>query len=522
MLPRLGLGLSTNLSARDPTDPWELHAAHPGLFDFVEYSAPLSVDEARAAAPRFAALEAALPELPAIFHPVHLNLWGPELESDERLAQLAAHLSAVCSPWVGNDVAWWHHRGTPFPGYLYVSPPLDERGVEEAAVHALAAQARLPVPLLLENPASMAIGGPMHVLDFMARLHARTGLGLLLDLGHLLAEQLTRALPPHAGLDGFPLDRVLEIHVAGGVITRRGNRAFYADDHTQPVREEVLELAAAVIPRCPSLAAVTFEGDGHPPALARRTLERLRPLVPERGGTVAAPQPTPRVGGDPGARAWDVYDRAHGRAPSPDPEGARADLDYRLAVLAQLLDREVPLTRLLTAGTREGLAAFGASGELRGHLEGVQRTLSAAFLAWARRRLRERPDAGLEVVVAFETWILTGRHVGGGALAPGVSLVRFPADLTEVLFAARALRRHLGGRALASELLETSGLDGVAQAARRAPLNDFHAALVRRDGRTEIVALDADLAAVLHAAARGVAAAGPAASRAIELGLLRG
>src|SRR5262249_42477258 len=149
---RLGLGFSTNLSARDPTDPWVLHESTPELFDFVEYSAPLSLEEARDQAPRFAVLEAHLASLPAIFHPVHLNLWGPETESEERLALLAEHLAAVRSPWVGNDVAWWHHGGTPFPGYLYLGAPLDERGVEEAAVHALRAQARLPVPLLLENP----------------------------------------------------------------------------------------------------------------------------------------------------------------------------------------------------------------------------------------------------------------------------------------------------------------------------------------------------------------------------------
>ncbi|HET6983698.1 MAG TPA: hypothetical protein VFI53_16255, partial [Myxococcaceae bacterium] len=104
-LPFLGLGLSSNLDPAVEPDPWALHAEEPGLFDLVEYSAPLSVEEAERTAGHFPALMAALRTLPALFHPVHLNLAGPELEPPERLVALDAHARAVGSPWVGNDVA---------------------------------------------------------------------------------------------------------------------------------------------------------------------------------------------------------------------------------------------------------------------------------------------------------------------------------------------------------------------------------------------------------------------------------
>ena len=45
-LPFLGLGLSSNLDPAVEPDPWALHAAEPGLFDLVEYSAPLALEEA--------------------------------------------------------------------------------------------------------------------------------------------------------------------------------------------------------------------------------------------------------------------------------------------------------------------------------------------------------------------------------------------------------------------------------------------------------------------------------------------
>src|SRR4029077_9675650 len=104
-----------------------------------------------------------------------------------------------------------------------------------------------------------------HVLDFMAELHLRTGCGLILDLGHLLAFQLTAGLAPETGLDSFPLDAVVELHLAGGTVVARGDRRFYLDDHTQPVRDELFALLEKVLPRCEKLRAGGFEGDGPPP-----------------------------------------------------------------------------------------------------------------------------------------------------------------------------------------------------------------------------------------------------------------
>ena len=94
-LPHLGLGLSTNLDAYAQPNPYRVHARDPKLFDFVEYSAPLDLDEARADASLFEEMWNTREQLPALFHPVHLNLYGPTLESQENLAHLDAHARAV-------------------------------------------------------------------------------------------------------------------------------------------------------------------------------------------------------------------------------------------------------------------------------------------------------------------------------------------------------------------------------------------------------------------------------------------
>jgi uncharacterized protein (UPF0276 family) len=517
-LPWRGLGLSSNLSASDPPHPYRLLDEEPELFDFVEYSAPLSLGETKKHATLFPEMHRRLKEVPVLFHPVHLNLYGPVLESAKDLEDLDAHARNVGSPWVGNDVGWWHSGGQPFPGYLYLTPPLTNEGLQDCAAHALHVQAGLSMPLALENPAVIARRGDMHVLDFMARLQSRTGLPLLLDLGHLFSYQLSAELPLETGLDGFPFDRVIELHLAGGVVTRRWARRFYVDDHTQPVREELFQLLEKVLPRCTSLRAVTFEGDGHPPEVALITLRRLRNLVPRQARepvrltpVESSPPPLSHV-----SRPWELFDLGYGiRRPvvSDDVEGTIAETDFRLAVVAEQLDRDFPISRLLLAGTREGLLAFTTSAEFREYFEGSGRSFGHAFLDFARRRLREYPEEGASAAAAlsFETFLPTLMQRPLSPPKPGeVGLVEearvgtFPADLSELVYAARALRRHLTGRAWANGTVELSGLESLAQTARRAVSRPWRFAVRRkRGGGMEVHTAPPGLSEVLRALAQG-------------------
>ncbi len=479
LLPFRGLGLSSNLSVRDVPQPWALLEAEPGLFDVVEYSAPLDLAEARREASLFATLWEARQRVPVLFHPVHLNLYGPELEGKEALSHLDAHARAVGSAWVGNDVGWWHSGGEPLPGYLYLPPPLSPAGLEDAAAHAGHVQAHLSVPLVLENPVTSWRRGGLHVLDFMGELHRRTGCPLLLDLGHLFSAQLASGLPLESGLDGFPLEAVVEVHLAGGVVTRSASgRGFYADDHTQPVREELFHLLEALLPRLPSLRALIFEGDGHPAEVAAHTLKRLRALWPvHTAAPLPWPEERPACPSLQGASApWTVFEALYGAsAPTEeDGEGLALERRYRLAVLADVLDMRWPLSRLVLAGTPDGLGRFAASGEFRAHFEGG-RSLSLAFGAWARAQVRKSPEAGPLQALAFDTW--------AQGLAAGPTRGLFPVDLTEALFAARALRRHLGARAWAGGGVETSGLEGLAQTLARAEAKPWPVRAVWELGR---------------------------------------
>jgi uncharacterized protein len=366
-LPWLGLGLSTNAAARDTPHPFELSG-----YDYLEYSAPIDFDRALRETSLFAEMLGS--GLPLLFHPVELNLYGPELESAGHLERLNDHLTRVRSPWVSNDVAWWHAGGRLWPGYQYVAPPLTEQGLDDCTAHALHVQSAIEVPLFLENPSVIARRGELHVLDFMARLHARTGCLLLLDLGHLLAYQLTSGLPARTALDGFPLDAVAELHLAGGMIASRGERTFYFDAHAEPIREVLFELLAELAPRCPNLRGLTYEADGHSPEMAQANLQRLRSLVTPRppfGHAIQRSEPPPLS-----SEAWQLA-RAAFVGPDPwDPLGATVEREYRLGVASSELD---PFNAELAD-------AFVRSPEFLHAFETGQ-ALPESFMRWARARL---------------------------------------------------------------------------------------------------------------------------------------
>jgi hypothetical protein len=160
-------------------------------------------------------------------------------------------------------------------------------------------------------------------------------------------------------------------------------------------------------------------------------------------------------------------------------------------VVAEQLDKDFPISRLILAGTRDGLLGFTTSTEFRELFEGSGRSFGHAFLDYARRRLREQPEVGAAAAAAlsFETFLptLMQRQVvppkaGEVGLSEDVRVGTFPADLSELVYSARALRRHLTGRAWANGTVELSGLEALTQVARRTVSRPWRFAARRKRG----------------------------------------
>jgi hypothetical protein len=133
------------------------------------------------------------------------------------------------------------------------------------------------------------------------------------------------------------------------------------------------------------------------------------------------------------------------------------------------------------------------------------RSLGEAFSTWAMRHLREHPDEGASAALALEMRLpsLFGRRVsppglGQVGLAEDARTGSFPADLSELVYAARAVRRHLTARAWACGALELTGLESLAQVARRPGPGPWSFVARRRVGGYEVQPVSPALAELLR------------------------
>lgn len=242
--------------------------------------------------------------IPLVGHGVNQSL-GTE-HSRTREAAVAATRSlaaAVGIRWIGDHIAATSDAVTNARQLLPL--PRTEHAARRVAVNAREMGRRTGLPVVLEYIASSVDpGGDYSDGDFVRRVLDLAGCGLLLDLHNLYANGLNWRRDPAELLDGLPIDRTVQVHLAGG----SWRRDVYVDSHSAPVPEPVWDLLDTTLrSTCP--LAVTLERDDPTASLleVRDDLDRAAELLRTRGGgtPIALPKlDVPRAGAllvpDPG------------------------------------------------------------------------------------------------------------------------------------------------------------------------------------------------------------------------------
>lgn len=212
-------------------------------------------------APPRALLELAGRGVPVLAHAVGLSLGGAEPLDRTRVAHVAAVAEALGSPLVSDHVAFTRAGGLDSGHLLPV--PRTRAGLAVLVDNVRAAQAELPVPLALENIATLFAwpDDELSEAQFLSELVERSGCRLLLDVANLHAHARNFGLDALALLDRLPLHALAYVHIAGG-IERDG---LYHDTHAHPVPAPVLELLAAVCQRVHPPGVLLERDDRYPP-----------------------------------------------------------------------------------------------------------------------------------------------------------------------------------------------------------------------------------------------------------------
>lgn len=274
VLPRLGVGISTEFgAAREGLDPLALHRAHPERVRFLE----IGVDLERGVDP--AALAWVAAGLPVTYHFLDLNLEEREDLDGAWLDAVGGLSRELGAAWLCGDAGLWH-VGPRDRGHGTLLPPiLTADSASEMADNVRAAREATRLEVLPENPPAHVYLGDLHLLDYFARVADAADSGLLLDVAHLAIYQRATGREPLDGLDGFPLERVVEIHVAGGTEFEAAGRRFVDDDHGPEPLPDTWRILEHALDRVPRLRALVYECERNPARQVVPNFERLARLT---------------------------------------------------------------------------------------------------------------------------------------------------------------------------------------------------------------------------------------------------
>lgn len=275
LLPRLGVGLSGefNVAAKGMDVNW-LKANHPDLVHFYEYGGDLErgLDDG---VRRWAAAGQSV-----TYHFLDINLEEKEDLDPHWIKRTKALASEINAAWLCGDAGRWHFAQRERGHGMLMPPILCRESAIETAESIRLIEAETGFSVLPENPPAVIYLGDLHILDYFALVAEQADCGLLLDCAHLAIFQQTRNLPPLTGLDNFPLDRVVEMHVAGGAFADVEGYSYIEDDHSPEPLPATWEILEYVVPRAKNLKAIVFECEYNQPEECLEVFERLNDIFP--------------------------------------------------------------------------------------------------------------------------------------------------------------------------------------------------------------------------------------------------
>ena len=261
-LPKLGVGISFQAPLQSFVE------AHLDTFDFIEIIPDtLWNDRGSGLIPRYEENRDAqvfLRQLasykPLIAHSIGLSIGSSNWFDTEHVAQIAKWQRQYNFPWHSDHLSFnrlEHASGHAIDVGFTMPVPYDKAVLDMLVERVEHIQNEVPVPFLLENNVYYfeIPSQDMSEAAFLNELTARTGCGLLLDIHNVYVNSRNHGFDPWNFLGSLDLTRVVEIHLAGGMVMDD----FYLDAHSGACPDTVWKLLEELLPQAPNVAGIVFE-----------------------------------------------------------------------------------------------------------------------------------------------------------------------------------------------------------------------------------------------------------------------
>lgn len=228
-----------------------------------------------------------------LVHSVGVPLGGTRPPNPAQMTLLAETTRRLGSPWVSEHLSV---AGTPHRAAGFLLPPLQtDEGVETAARNIRAFAHGVGRPVAVETGVAYFKRKPFEMSDgaFVARVAEEADCGILLDLHNIYCNERNGRITLDAFLADLPLERVWEIHLAGG----NEMEGYWLDSHSGPIPHDLAAKSLEIVRSLPNLGAINFEiYDTFVERIDLDTFDRivddLRAIWAEVGRSVSDARPT--------------------------------------------------------------------------------------------------------------------------------------------------------------------------------------------------------------------------------------
>lgn len=226
-----------------------------------------------------------VPHYPVVAHGVSASLGGPE--NPEHTRRLVRLVRQVDPHWVSDHACWVGDGQTTSHDLLPL--PFTWSVIHHMVDRIKALQDAIGRPFALENVSSYASwrADGMPEWEFLAQIAERADCALLLDINNVYVNSQNHSFDPQTFLNGLPLDRVIQIHLAG----HETHLTHKLDTHDRAVCEPVWDLYRSAIRRLGPVTTL-IEWDANIPEL-ERLLQEAETARGHRDRALAARQPMP-------------------------------------------------------------------------------------------------------------------------------------------------------------------------------------------------------------------------------------